>query len=68
MNRSPDYYLKALNKKTDQRTGKIGAAWRNEDGSISVVLDMCVQLSENPDQVLTLFPNNLPKKVTKNVD
>lgn len=58
--RAPDYHLKALNKRTDERSGKLGAAWLNSDGSISLVLDMCTSLVSNPDLVLTLFPTDQP--------
>ena len=58
--RTPDYHLKALNKRTGERTGKVGAAWRNEDGSVSIKLDMFVSLIYDPDLLLTLFVNDRP--------
>lgn len=36
--RKPDYNLWVANKESDQK-GKAGAAWKNEDGSISIQLD-----------------------------
>lgn len=56
--RRPDFILKALNKATDQRTGKIGAAWINQDGSIALVLDPAVQIHSDPELVIMLFPND----------
>ena len=53
--RSPDFNLKALNKATEEK-GRVGAAWMNEDGSVSIVLDAFVNLAASPDLVLTLFP------------
>ena len=52
--RSPDYNLSFLDKGTDQR-GRVGAGWRNDDGSISIKLNVKVVLAESPDLILTLF-------------
>ena len=60
MSRTPDFILKALNRRTEQRTGKIGCAWQNEDGSITIQLDMCTSLMADPDLLVTLFPNDRP--------
>jgi len=56
--RAPNFILKAMNKVTDQKSGKIGAAWSNADGTITLVLDMFVKIDYTPDIVLTLFPND----------
>lgn len=56
--RSPDLYLKAMNKATGQKSGRLGVAWTNDDGSLSLALDMCVTLTSDPDVVYTLFPND----------
>jgi hypothetical protein len=56
MSRTPDFVLKAMNKATGSKTGKVGAAWQNEDGSISLVLDLPIMPS--PDMVYTLFTND----------
>lgn len=53
--RSPDLILKVMDKKTGEKA-KQGAAWINEDGSITVQLDLCCTLTRNPDIVITLFP------------
>lgn len=55
MPRQPDFHLKALDKDTD-KTAKIGAAWQNENGTISLVLNPFVVLNANDDLLLTLFP------------
>ena len=57
MSRKPDYKLKVLNKKTSEK-GEVGAAWLNEDGSISIQLNMLVVLKRKKNLVLTLFPIN----------
>lgn len=54
--RPPDLLLKALNKATNEKR-KVGAAWYNRDGSISVDLDAFTTLVSSPDLVLTLFPD-----------
>lgn len=63
--RKPDYILKALNKKTDERSGRLGAAWANKNGSISLIFDAFARLESNPDWVFTLFPNDRPDEPVK---
>lgn len=63
MSRTPDYHLKALNTRTGERTGKVGAAWENDDGSVSIKLDMFVTLAYDPDLLVTLFVNDRPSPV-----
>jgi hypothetical protein len=53
--RQPDYRLAALNKRTDEKGNNIGAAWINDNGSISIRLDSFVVLTGSKDLVLTLF-------------
>jgi hypothetical protein len=60
MGRSPDFKLSALNKANDDRAGKLGAAWKNPDGSISIKLDPGTALIYNPDVIYTLFPADSP--------
>ena len=58
--RKPDYWVKAMQahgEKLDAK-GKIGAAWTNEDGSISIDLNPFVVLEAHPALHITLFPNN----------
>lgn len=55
--RKPDYRMHALKKGTDEKN-RVGGAWANEDGSISIRLDAFVVLQADPDLVLTLFPEN----------
>lgn len=58
MSRKPDYWVKALDKGVDTKkyTAKVGAAWDNPDGSISIDLNPFVVLTASPNLVLTLFP------------
>jgi hypothetical protein len=53
--RQPDWTLNALNKETDQKS-PVGVAWSNDNGSISIRLNGWVQLTADPNLVLTLFP------------
>ena len=55
MSRKPDYVVKALNKHTDEKN-KVGAAWLNKDGSVSVVLDPFITLTASKSLVITIFP------------
>lgn len=60
--KKPDYWLKAMNKRVAGKvaTGKVGAGWKNNDGSISIDLNAFVVLetvTHSPeDLVITLFP------------
>jgi hypothetical protein len=55
--RKPDFWLKAMNKQYNEKS-KVGAGWKNADGSISIDLNPFVVLSApiTTDLVLTLFP------------
>lgn len=55
MVRKPDFWLKAMDKDTNEKR-KIGAGWRNQDGSISIDIDAFTILTSKPTLVLTLFP------------
>ena len=52
--RTPDYDLSALSNSSDLR-GKVGAAWINDDGSISIKLNPFVVLNAGEDLQLRLF-------------
>jgi hypothetical protein len=58
----PDLVLKAMDKVTGNRSGKIGAAWLNADGSVQLSLDPGVSITYNTDIVYMLFPNDRPPK------
>lgn len=53
--RKPDYWVKAMDKATNEKR-KVGAAWSNPDGSISIDIDAFTQINSSPDLVITLFP------------
>jgi hypothetical protein len=55
--RQPSHRLKVFDKTTG-RSDRVGAGWQNADGTISVVINMNVVLSEATlaDRTLTLFP------------
>lgn len=54
--RKPDFWLKAMDKTTNAKSGKIGAGWKNKDGSVSIDLEAFVVLHGSKSLVLTLFP------------
>lgn len=54
MSRKPDYRVRALNKRTDER-GTLGAAWKNKDGSITVVFDPFAAVPVSKDVIITMF-------------
>lgn len=59
MSRTPDYRVGILNKATDNKNNRAGGAWINKDGSISIVLDPFISITQsNRDVLITLFPNN----------
>lgn len=55
MSRTPDFVLKAWNKTTRRYSSKLGAAWVNDNGSITIVLDPGVALSGGEDVSYPLF-------------
>jgi len=56
MSRKPDYRVAALDKITEDKNN-VGAAWKNEDGTISIVLDSFIVLYGGNRFLITLFPN-----------
>jgi len=63
--RPPDYRLKILNKSTDSKCPNAGAAWINENGSITITINPGVRLIENRDLLYTLFPYEYNKMEDK---
>lgn len=61
MARQPDWNLRATLpssvKRKNDASGEVGAGWNNEDGSISIVLNLAVVLDERSIVSLRLFPN-----------
>lgn len=55
MSRTPDFQVAALNKKTDEKSN-VGVAWKNDDGTISIILNSFVSLPGGKDMLITLFP------------
>jgi len=54
--RKPDYRVGALDKETDAKSN-VGAAWLNEDGTISLILDAFIVIHGGKARLITLFPN-----------
>lgn len=59
MTRLPDYYLALATKDGSRRKGRIGAAWMNGQGGITISLNPGTTLNwkEIEDCYLTLWPN-----------
>lgn len=55
MSRTPDYDVHAMNKTTDEKN-RVGAAWLNENGTLSITLTAFIKLESSEDLVITLFP------------
>lgn len=55
--RQPDFHLHAMHIDTNEK-GRVGAAWLNDDGSITIKLDAFVTLTATPDLTIRLFKND----------
>jgi len=55
VSRSPDYNVTALDKDSDERA-RIGAAWNNPDGSISIRLNHFITLRSTSSLLIALWP------------
>lgn len=53
--RKPDYNISVLDKTSGGR-GVVGAGWIQEDGSISIKINPCVLLDDDPKLVIRMFP------------
>lgn len=57
MSRPPDMILKVMDKEKDLKSNRIGCAWVNGDGSLTLQMDWPnVVTGENKNLVYTLFP------------
>jgi hypothetical protein len=65
--RTPHYHFHAMDKERDEKS-RVGAAWKNDDGSITIKLDNFVHLIGNRDLVLRLFPNDKQRFVARAAD
>ena len=54
--RRPDYYIRAKPRSYEGLGGKVGAAWINEDKSITIKLETCTVLFGNDDLLIRMFP------------
>jgi hypothetical protein len=54
----PDYDIGALNRATGEKNNYVGAAWRRDDGTISIKLNAFVVLRGSEDLFVTLFPRD----------
>lgn len=53
--RKPDYRL-SVKERGGENRGTVGAAWKNDDGSISIKLTPCVAITSRDDVTIVLFP------------
>lgn len=53
--RKPAFKLSVM-RRDNGKHGVVGAAWREDDGSISIMLNPCVTLSGDADVFIKLFP------------
>jgi hypothetical protein len=60
MARKPDYDLSLMDKKSGRKNPNAGGAWLNDDGSINIQVNPFINITDNPDMVITLFPRNSP--------
>lgn len=59
--RTPEWIVSVLDKQTDKK-GRVGVAWDNEDGSISIKFNICTVIdTRTQDLLITLFPNDRKK-------
>jgi hypothetical protein len=57
VSRAADYNVRIKQRAGDKpRANTVGGAWKNADGSISIVLDVGVSLSWKDDLFIGLFP------------
>lgn len=54
----PTHVIKVMDRTTKKKGGRVGAAWLNKDGSISIHLDTGITLSWNDGLMITAFENN----------
>lgn len=64
-NRQPDYRLKIMNRRTGKKCNDAGAAWGNEDRSISIVISQSIVITDSEELVITLFPHDPEFKSVK---
>lgn len=57
LQRKPDFILKAMDKLTNEKS-RIGAAWKEDDGSIAIILDRFISISGAEKLTIRLFPND----------
>lgn len=58
--RNPDYILKAMDKITSEKQ-RIGAAWLEQDRSLTIKIDRFIVISGQHDAIIKLFPNDYAK-------
>ncbi len=56
--RKPDFIVKVLDKISGSKSNRIGAAWKNADGSFDIVLDDYIAINQDGGKLIKLFPND----------
>jgi hypothetical protein len=57
-NRKPDYILKAINKVNQDKSPRLGAAWINTNGTVSIIMDVGCTIGYDKELTITLFKND----------
>ena len=60
--RKPDYIIRAKPKARTELGGQVGAAWINDDKSITIKLQTCTILLGNDDLMIRMFPADKTSK------
>lgn len=56
-NRKPDFIAKCMDKVTNEKSKRLGAAWKNENGTITIIMDLGCSIIHGKQITTTLFPN-----------
>jgi len=62
----PDYRLKIKTKSKGEKCNDAGAAWINEDESITLIIAPGIVLKRDENQLVTLFPLKGGDKIGRN--
>ena len=58
--RKPDYILRSMHRVTHAKSPRLGAAWKNADGTVSIIMDLGCSITYGPELTVMLFPNDKP--------
>lgn len=58
MAKKPTHIIKVMDRADKKNVGRVGVAWLNQDGTISITLNVGVTLSWNDGLMITAFKND----------